>query len=89
MTDKHGYEPEPWGSGMCICGLPDDADCHWPDAPEGVHAANIQSELDRVEGLATPRLVPSWMFVVPESDPHDLEMRANPYDFDDDERRGF
>ena len=36
-----------------------------------------------------PPLVPSWRFVVPESDPHDLEMRANPYDMDDAERGGY
>jgi len=35
-----------------------------------------------------PRFVPSSWFVVPRQDPHDLEMRANPFDMDDDERGG-
>lgn len=65
--------------------------------PEGVHAANLQDELDRLErddpavraasaGLDAlyDRLVPSWRFVVPESEP----VLRDRWDMDDDERRG-
>lgn len=55
-----GYDGDPVVFGACRT-------CH-PE-PESVHADNIQSELDRVEGLASPPLVPSWRFVVPESEP--------------------
>lgn len=41
-------------------------------------------------------LVPSWRFVIPETevvaiacDPLEVERQTNPYDMDDDERRGF
>ena len=64
--------------------------CHCGDAgDETVFGACRRCNPTAATQTTLPRLVPSWRFVAPESDPHDLEMRANPYDFDDDERRGF
>ena len=57
---------------QCHCG--DDADetvfgaCRRCQ-PEGLHAANIQSELNRLEALDPPKLIPSWVFTVPAYDP--------------------
>lgn len=64
--------------------------------PEGVYAANLQAELDRLErddptvraasaclDAVYGRLIPSWRFVVPESEP----VLRDPYDLSDDERR--
>lgn len=57
-------------------------------ADEIVFGLSHQCEPHPAPVIPERSLVPSWRLVVPESDPHDLEMRANPYDMDDDERRG-
>lgn len=45
----HGYEPEPFGSGLCICGRADDHDIHWPPIPAAAPADRPYEEMDEDE----------------------------------------
>lgn len=62
-----------------------------------VHERGQDPELRYGRQQTLPKLVPSSWFVVPPEEPcpvthvspHDLEMRANPYDMDDAERGGY
>lgn len=64
------------------CGCPNDGD---PIVFGEVHECSKDPELRYTRTGALPRLVPSWRFVVPESEP----VLRDRWDMDDDERRGF
>jgi len=63
----------------------------WWELSCGHHMNLFEAAVERMqeaEKLLSRLILPSEAFVVPQEDPHDLEMRANPYDMDDDERSG-